>query len=157
MKRTIAAGMAALMCASALPAPLASAKTRDQPPPPYAYWRDHGAPPPGHEVQGPPPGGWNDRRQPPPGWGQNEWRNRSEWLRRHGYHDDHDSAKGLVIGTILGFVLGAAIADSRDRQDYANARLNDPSWIAYCARKYRSFDPYSGTYMGTDGLRHYCR
>ncbi len=29
--------------------------------------------------------------------------------------------------------------------------------LAYCARKYRSFDPASFTYLGYDGRRHYCR
>jgi len=27
---------------------------------------------------------------------------------------------------------------------------------AYCARRYRSFDPASGTYIGKDGVRHPC-
>ncbi|MDO9059485.1 MAG: BA14K family protein [Bradyrhizobium sp.] len=27
---------------------------------------------------------------------------------------------------------------------------------AYCARRYRSYDPYSGTYLGYDGYRHPC-
>jgi hypothetical protein len=27
----------------------------------------------------------------------------------------------------------------------------------YCARRYRSYDPASGTYMGYDGVRHVCR
>ncbi len=30
-------------------------------------------------------------------------------------------------------------------------------WIDYCFSRYRSFDPVSGTYMGYDGRRHYCR
>jgi hypothetical protein len=30
----------------------------------------------------------------------------------------------------------------------------DPS--AYCAQRYRSYDPQSGTYIGYDGLRHPC-
>jgi hypothetical protein len=29
----------------------------------------------------------------------------------------------------------------------------DPS---YCAQRYRSYDPASGTYLGYDGLRHPC-
>ena len=29
----------------------------------------------------------------------------------------------------------------------------DPS---YCAQRYRSYDPASGTYLGLDGLRHPC-
>jgi hypothetical protein len=29
-------------------------------------------------------------------------------------------------------------------------------WFASCSRRYRSFNPASGTYLGYDGLRHYC-
>lgn len=32
-----------------------------------------------------------------------------------------------------------------------------PDWEAHCFSRYRSFDPYSGTYLGRDGRRHYCR
>ena len=32
-----------------------------------------------------------------------------------------------------------------------------PAWYSYCAQKYRSFDPRSGTFMGYDGHRHMCR
>jgi hypothetical protein len=28
---------------------------------------------------------------------------------------------------------------------------------SYCAERYRSFDPASGTYLGYDGRRHLCR
>ena len=28
--------------------------------------------------------------------------------------------------------------------------------VAYCAQRYRSYDPASGTYLGYDGLRHPC-
>ena len=31
-----------------------------------------------------------------------------------------------------------------------------PEWYAYCARKYQTFDPRSGTYLGFDGFRHLC-
>jgi hypothetical protein len=31
-----------------------------------------------------------------------------------------------------------------------------PAWYAYCARKYQSFDAYSGTFLGYDGYRHVC-
>lgn len=30
-------------------------------------------------------------------------------------------------------------------------------WLAYCSRRYRSFDPRTGTFLGYDGNRHYCR
>lgn len=31
-----------------------------------------------------------------------------------------------------------------------------PDWHDYCASRYRSFDPSSGTYLGYDGSRHFC-
>jgi hypothetical protein len=37
-------------------------------------------------------------------------------------------------------------------------RVDDPehATIAYCARRYRSYDVNTGTYLGRDGLRHSC-
>ncbi len=156
MRRAIASIVAALLFATS--APMAYAR-EPGPPPPYPYWQGRGEPPPGHEVRPPPRNErWDDRRNPPPGWNSDAWHRRQNWLSRNGHdRDDHDLPAGLIVGTILGFVLGAAISDTREQEDYARARLNDPGWIAYCARKYGSFDPYSGTYLSYDGLRHYCR
>ena len=28
--------------------------------------------------------------------------------------------------------------------------------VSYCMQRYRSYDPNSGTYLGTDGYRHAC-
>ena len=39
---------------------------------------------------------------------------------------------------------------------YAPSR-GSAEWNAYCASKYRSFDPATGTFLGYDGQRHYCR
>ena len=32
-----------------------------------------------------------------------------------------------------------------------------PDWYAYCARKYRTFDAQSGTFIGADGREYLCR
>ena len=32
--------------------------------------------------------------------------------------------------------------------------LGDP--VAYCKQRYRSYNPQTGTYLGTDGQRHHC-
>lgn len=161
MRKQLASGLAALMFVSSLiVAPAAAQPRRDQPPPPYEYWQNRRDPPPGHEFRQRDDNArrWDDRRQPPPNWNRNEWALRQRWLRQHGHDDDdHDSAAGLILGVILGFALGAAVVDSQEQQRYAESRLNDPGWIAYCARRYRSFDPYTGTFLGNDGLRHYCR
>jgi hypothetical protein len=130
------------------------------PPNYYEYWQNRRDPPPGHEFHRVPDHRerWDDRRRPPPNWDRNAWALRQQWLRRHG-HDarDHDATVGIIAGVLLGFALGAAVVDSVERQEEAARRLHDPAWIAYCARRYYSFDPYTGTYLGRDGLRHFCR
>lgn len=91
---------------------------------------------------------------------QDEWQRRGNererWVRkhqrRHG-HDDRDDSSALVAG-IIGFALGAAIVGSQ--QEAEQARRADRSWDDACARRYRSYDRNSRTYLGHDGLRHYC-
>jgi hypothetical protein len=56
---------------------------------------------------------------------------------------------------ILGFALGAAIVGSQ--QQAQHARTADQKWDDYCAKKHRSYDRHSRTYLGSDGLRHYCQ
>src|SRR5271155_4121990 len=34
------------------------------------------------------------------------------------------------------------------------ASAGDP--VAYCTQRYRSYNPQTGTYLGTDGQRHHC-
>jgi hypothetical protein len=43
--------------------------------------------------------------------------------------------------------------DGGDTVAVVPATGGDPS---YCAQRYRSYDPASGTYLGYDGLRHPC-
>ncbi|HVV33315.1 MAG TPA: BA14K family protein [Vitreimonas sp.] len=112
-----------------------------------------------HQVQPPPPPGahWDRDRGPPPYWNDRQWEYRQQYLRqRHHRDDDNEATIGFVAGAILGFVLGAAITDSQERQTYAQSRLSNEAWLDECARRYRSFDRDSGTYLGYDGLRHYC-
>jgi len=154
--------LAALALATSLTIAPAVAHPRrgDPPPEPYPYWDNRRAPPPGHEFREPPVpySRWEDRNRPPPNWNDREWRLREQGLRRNGHNaNEHDATAGLVLGTLLGFALGAAVVDSQEHQANATSRLNDPAWIAYCARRYQSFDPYTGTYFGSDGLRHFCR
>ncbi len=49
----------------------------------------------------------------------------------------------------------------RDVSYYAPApayglRPWSPAWMRYCYDRYRSFDSRSGTYVGYDGMRHFC-
>ena len=38
----------------------------------------------------------------------------------------------------------------------APAPVGGDDAVAYCMQTYRSYDPRSGTYLGTDGYRHPC-
>lgn len=40
--------------------------------------------------------------------------------------------------------------------DYATSDSYTEAWLASCTKRYRSFDPISGTYLGYDRRRHYC-
>jgi hypothetical protein len=74
---------------------------------------------------------------------------------------------GLAVGSALGYGYGGYYGD-----DYADNGYYDGTYDtgqpyvvssnpapdpAYCAQRYRSYDPASGTYLGYDGLRHPCQ
>lgn len=147
MRKSIIVGAVALAMAANTLAPVAFAQPRPPGPPPGPSHDQPHKPPPRDRDGG--------RRPPPPGWGQQQWEYRQRYERRH-RHRDNDDSDALIAG-IIGFALGAAIVASQEEHEAVKPRLNDPDWIAWCARKYRSFDPRSGTYLGYDGLRHYCR
>ena len=86
-----------------------------------------------------------------------------------------DSAPGLIAGAIIGGGIAAATSPwngynsgyyggypAYGYEGYAAAPegyvtvvpgAGDPG---YCARRFRSYDPGSGTYLGYDGVRHPC-
>ena len=70
-------------------------------------------------------------------------------------------AAGVLGGLAVGAMIGAAAAAPPPPPPaYYGAPApvyGGGDWLAYCASKYRSFDPASGTYLGYDGLRHPCR
>jgi BA14K-like protein len=73
------------------------------------------------------------------------------WHGRGHYHGGGGggAAAGLGIGLAAGAILGGAIAASA-AQNQANQNA------AYCAQRYRSYDPRSGTFLSTDGNRYPC-
>lgn len=83
---------------------------------------------------------------------------------------------GIAVG-VIGSVIGGAIANSerqheywehhehwRHRAYYDDDYYEEPSVryvppddaIDYCMRRFKSYDPRSGTYVGYDGYRHAC-
>lgn len=69
---------------------------------------------------------------------------------------------GIAAGVIGGVIIGNAIANSRRKDDdyyddEPRRRVEvDDDEIEYCMRRFKSYDPDSGTYMGYDGVRHSC-
>ncbi len=80
--------------------------------------------------------------------------------RRHGYYrrggGGGAAAAGIIGGLAAGAIIGGAIANS-GAQAQPLPRTQDPDFIAYCSRKYRSFDPVDGTFLATDGNRYPCQ
>ncbi len=94
---------------------------------------------------------------------EHEWRRhsheRDRWAHRHHRrwreHEHHDDDSSSLAAGIIGFALGAAIVGSQAQAEHA--RTADERWDDYCSKKYRSYDPRSKTYLGYDGVRHYCQ
>jgi hypothetical protein len=77
------------------------------------------------------------------------YRRHHNYRRYHHHHhrDNNDIGAAVAIG-IIGLAAGAIIAGQAH---------GGSSYHSVCARKYRSYDPRSGTYLGYDGYRHRCR
>jgi hypothetical protein len=77
---------------------------------------------------------------------------------------------GIGAGIVGGAILGSMLAQQRYygpyygyRTYYYAAPPPPPAYfepaddaVAYCMRRFRSYDPVSGTYLGYDGYRHPC-
>jgi hypothetical protein len=76
------------------------------------------------------------------------------------YYRRGDAVAAGVAGLAAGALIGGAIASQQAAPPpppYAVAPAGDADWIAACARKYRSFDPASGTFLSYDGNRYMCQ
>lgn len=67
----------------------------------------------------------------------------------HRYHRGGGGAGALIGGLAAGAIIGGAIAAGQ-----ANAAAQQNA--NYCAQRYRSYDPRSGTYLNNDGNRYPC-
>jgi hypothetical protein len=92
---------------------------------------------------------------------------------RRGWHGHHGGV-GIGIGAgIAGALIGGAIIGATQPYGYYGPGYYGPGYYgypvyaapapyvggdadAYCMQRFRSYDPYSGTYLGFDGLRHPC-
>jgi hypothetical protein len=79
------------------------------------------------------------------------------WHRgyRHGYDPGAAAAAG-VLGLAAGAIIGGAIASQTQALPPPPPATVDPQLAAYCARRYRSFDAVTGTYLARTGERIVC-
>ena len=82
----------------------------------------------------------------------------------------HGGGGAVIGGLAAGMILGGIIASQPYYYGgpcygpaypppyyYGPGPYGPPDFDAYCFSRYRSYDPYSGTYMGFDGVRRPCR
>jgi len=81
---------------------------------------------------------------------------------RHHHHRHYyrggggDALAAGAVGLAAGALIGAAIASQAQAAPPPPPGTVDPSVAAYCARKYRSYDPVTGTFMASNGMRYVC-
>ena len=83
-------------------------------------------------------------------------RNNNNWSHHHNGGNGSPWAYG-ALGFGLGMLAVPGIYGGYGGYGYRPAYASGAAWYRYCAARYRSFDPASGTYMGYDGHRHRCR
>ena len=77
------------------------------------------------------------------------------------HHRRRDSGGSALaagaVGLAAGALIGSAIASSQAQAaPPPPPGTVDPQLAAYCARKYRSYDPVTGTFLSTNGMRYVC-
>lgn len=81
------------------------------------------------------------------------YRGHPRYVERRYYRRDRGNALAAgALGLATGAILGGALAQSQAAPTY----VAPGSVHAYCAQRFRSYDPASGTYLGYDGRRHPC-
>lgn len=77
---------------------------------------------------------------------------------RHRHHHGGGSALAAgAVGLAAGALIGSAIASSQAQAaPPPPPGTVDPQLAAYCARKYRSYDPATGTFLAHNGMRYVC-
>jgi hypothetical protein len=88
---------------------------------------------------------WRRRYPPPPRYYYRPYR-----------RDNGAAVAAGVAGLAAGALIAGAIANQAQAQPPAPPGTVSPTIAAWCARKYRSYDPVTGTYLAYDGQRYVC-
>ncbi|MCJ2129765.1 BA14K family protein [Methylobacterium sp. E-045] len=94
------------------------------------------------------------------------WRGGRGYGRSYGYRRGYGHRRGPgvgaavgagVVGLAAGAIIGGAIANSQAQAAPVVVQGGlGPEAVAACARRFRSYDASSGTYLSNDGARHAC-
>ena len=77
------------------------------------------------------------------------------WRRFRGHGGGFGGGAGLGLGIGLG-IVGGAILSGALNDGYYDDGYDSGAGIGSCSQRFRSYDPYSQTYLGYDGRRHHC-
>ncbi|ODS95435.1 MULTISPECIES: BA14K family protein [unclassified Devosia] len=90
------------------------------------------------------------------------WQGCSDWRRNHDhwgqaqyrqwYRWNHGNLGNFAAG-LFGFALGAAITGSMNQADQGSGYNTH---VDRCEARYRSYNPRTDQYLGTDGRYHFC-
>lgn len=142
MRRSTLSGAVAILFAVA-GSPVLAQEMGGSPGPGYSY----GAEPQAYDQ------GSYDNRDHGPGYDEQGYRQSNYGQRYYRDNGPVGAAAGVVGGAAAtaGSVATAPFRAFDNRDSYAMAQGD-----SYCAQRYRSYDPASGTFMGYDGQRHPC-
>lgn len=74
---------------------------------------------------------------------------------QHHHHGHGWDWGGFAAGAAAGAILGGALSSQAQAPYYEDRYYYDDA-VQWCMRKYKSYDPYSRTWLGRDGYRHPC-
>ena len=99
-----------------------------------------------------------DQAYPNESYAQYYRRGYRPYYRHHHHHGGNGAAVAAgVAGLAAGALIAGAIANQAQAQPAPPPPGTvDPQLAAYCARKYRSYDPATGTFLATNGMRYVC-
>ena len=143
-----------------------------------AAFRGGGAPAAHFAARAPAMGGGAPTMRGGAAWSGNRtaWNggNRGAWNGGYRQHNGRFWPGAVAAGAVIGGAIAANNAYAYyggpgyyDQPAYYDDQYVDDGVVAvvpapvgddsgYCAQRYRSYDPASGTYLGFDGLRHPC-
>jgi hypothetical protein len=85
------------------------------------------------------------------------WRGRGYNGRRYYGRGHYGPGWGVGAGLLGGAIIGGILAAPYyGNGPYAYEPGYGGNAVAYCMRRFKSYDPGSGTYLGYDGYRHSC-